>query len=433
MALNVPSNASEVVSRAKVDVQRELPGSNPFLKNSWLSALIVACSNRIFDFYFALSRAMLEAIPDTAVLFLERWAAIWGIIRNAALQSEGRIAVTGTVGGLITDGITTWFTTGGNQYIASSGGTIVEENLVVGITRIANTATVTTAGEHLLSSLVSVTISGAVEPEYNGVKVITVDSATTFTFEVAGTPSQPATGTILATFTMVSIPIKSIGFGSSEDQPQDSVLTLQSPISNVDDSAGVDYGTIGGGAGLEDNDGLRDRMLDRIQNPIAHFNVSEIRQVAKSVSGVTRVFIQQITPAVGQVTIHFMRDNDDNPIPDGSEVTAVKAAIDEITPANTDTADVFVSAPIPEIQDFTFTAINPDTALMREAIENSLKLFFAEKTEVGVNIVEEAYNAAIFNTVDVTGAKVISFTLTDPPGDIAVTSGKIGQLGDVTF
>ena len=51
MPLNLPTSAAEVENRAKTDVQRELPGSNPFLKNSVLSAIVVGIANRIYDFY----------------------------------------------------------------------------------------------------------------------------------------------------------------------------------------------------------------------------------------------------------------------------------------------------------------------------------------------------------------------------------------------
>lgn len=63
------------------------------------------------------------------------------------------------------------------------------------ITRSGSTATVTLAG-HGRSTGDSVVISGATQPEYNGVKTVTVVNGNEFTFTVAGTPATPATGTI---------------------------------------------------------------------------------------------------------------------------------------------------------------------------------------------------------------------------------------------
>ena len=62
-----------------------------------------------------------------------------------------------------------------------------------------------------------------------------------------------------------------------------------------------------------------------------------------------------------------MRDNDITSIPSGSEVTAVKAVLDAIRPATTDTADLIVLAPTGVSTAFTFSAISPDTATMKTA------------------------------------------------------------------
>jgi uncharacterized phage protein gp47/JayE len=149
---------------------------------------------------------------------------------------------------------------------------------------------------------------------------------------------------------------------------------------------------------------------------------------------VTRVFVQEVTPAIGQVTIYFMRDGDDNPIPSGSEVTTVKNAILELKPANTVDSDVIVLAPVGVAVDFTFTALTPDTSTMRSAISANLRQFFDERTSVGVNVDEDAYRSAIFNTVDtVTGDVVSTFTLSTPVGDVAIATGEIGILGNVVY
>lgn len=69
---------------------------------------------------------------------------------------------------------------------------------VSSITRVGSTATVTTASPHGFSSGDTVSISGAVQPEYNVTATVTVSDTTHFTVSVAGSPATPATGTILA-------------------------------------------------------------------------------------------------------------------------------------------------------------------------------------------------------------------------------------------
>lgn len=67
---------------------------------------------------------------------------------------------------------------------------------VSSIARSGTTATVTTATAHGLETGEVVLIGGAVETDYNGEFVITKASATTYTYDVAGSPTTPATGTI---------------------------------------------------------------------------------------------------------------------------------------------------------------------------------------------------------------------------------------------
>lgn len=67
---------------------------------------------------------------------------------------------------------------------------------VTSITRSGTTATVTTDTNHGYSTNDRVAIEGAVETDYNGDYDITVTGDTTFTYEVANSPTTPATGTL---------------------------------------------------------------------------------------------------------------------------------------------------------------------------------------------------------------------------------------------
>ena len=67
--------------------------------------------------------------------------------------------------------------------------------VITSLTRSGSTVTASTATPHNLSQYEAVTTSGANEAEYNGDVVVTsTPSATTFTFEISGTPASPATG-----------------------------------------------------------------------------------------------------------------------------------------------------------------------------------------------------------------------------------------------
>ena len=439
MALDIPNTSEEVEQRAKTDVRRALPGSNPFLKNSVLSALIVGYANRVFDFYLQLKEAIRQNFPDTATgSFLERWAAIFGVIRLAATTSTGTIVATGIDTSNIPIG-TLYATTDGLVFETTATLAIAETVLsVASIVRVSQTATVTTTVDHDLASNVAVTIADANEAAYNGVQEIQVTGLDTFTYIVEGAPTTPATGVITATHTSAFLPVISQDFQDTENDINvnldlDTPLSIQSPIAGVDTVANVSFEQVSGGTDQENDSDLRIRFLNRVQNPVANFNVAAIDEQARLVNGVTRVFVDEATPLPGQVTIQFMRDNDADPIPDAGEVTAVKDSILLIKPANTIDADVIVAAPVAVPTAYTFSALSPNTAAMQTAISANLAQFYAEETQVGVDITLEQYTSAIQNTIDEGGNGVDTFTLSAPLADITIAAGEIGTLGTITY
>lgn len=514
MAIRTPDTAKQVEDRIKIDVQRELPESNPYLLVHWLRSFIAGVGRRIFDFYLDLTRTESRLMPDTAD---QEKADQWGVIyvgpRNVATPSSGNVVAQGTAGSSISIGKI--LTAGDIELTVTAGGTISDQVInVSSITRSGTTATVTTDSAHNLASTVPVTIDGADQSEYNlADAAITVTGLDTFTYQVSGSPVD-ATGTLTAAFTSASIGIESTTFGDDTNLDLDTPVTLQSPIVGVNDTLNVDFGTVGGGTDEESTPDYKVRYLEKIRNPVAHFNTSDIIAEAKKVAGVTRVFVSEagteigsfaltgitrtgnvanataaalhglvsgqtvtvfgadqvdynvvdaviivasggvfhyiventpVSPAtgtltatgtipMGQVQTHFMRDNDENPIPSASEVQTVKAQIDTIRPANTASVDNIVSAPVAVPTDYTFTELTPDTATMRAAVEANLDQFYAEQTTVSVDVDEDAYRSAIKNTVDPdTGDTVQTFTLSAPSGDIPIDFGEIATKGNVSF
>lgn len=286
----------------KADVQRSAPDSNPYLTVHWLRSLIASIARRLFDFYLDLRRTERRLFPDTAD---DETALQWGDIyvgpKNPASTSSGTLVATGTVGGTI--GIGATLTAGGIDYITTTADTISLLALsVVSITRVATVATVTTDVDHNLAPAVPVTIAGADQAEYNVTDAeITVTGLNTFTYEVTGAPTTPATGTITASFTTATVDVDSIDFGAGTNLDAGTPVTLQSPIVDVDDTLFVTFGAVGGGTDEEATPAYKDRYLDKIRNPVAHFNEADIAATAKEVPGVTRVFVEAAGTSIGTV------------------------------------------------------------------------------------------------------------------------------------
>lgn len=435
MALNITTSVKEIDNRSKLDVQGELENSNPFLANSFLAALISANSGRFSEIYKQLQILTFQMFPDTATgEFAIRWGAYRNVEINAATQSRGSITAQGTLDSVIP--INTALTySNGQQYTSTEDATIVlNSNSVTSLIRSGMTAFVTTASEHNYASNISVTISGAAQSEYNVTAPIVVTSPTQFNYQISGSPITPATGVIFASANTATVPVLSVGFGQSNNLDSGSALTFSSLLAGVNNTAYVQADGLTGGADIESPIDFKSRYLYLYRNPNTPFNVSEITRLAKTVSGVTRVFVQPITPGLGQVTVYFTRDNDVNIIPSGQDVINVKNVLLTIMPVEVADYNLIVNAPDARIVDFVFSSIVPDTTTMRTAISNNLIQAFKEQTSVDVYVPSQLYTSAIYETIDTdTGDRLQSYSLISPSGDIPISGGSIAVLGNISF
>ena len=435
MSLGIPQSQKEIFERLRSDSQAILPTLNSGLRDSFIQSILVAFAGASFEQFLTLEILIKEIFIDTATgQFLERWGSYKGITRNPATQASGFITASG-VATTVIPAASFFASPEGIQYTTLFESTIVSHSIsVTSITRVGNVATVTTASNHQLASGISVTISGADQTEYNGTFPITVIDGDEFSYTVLGSPITPATGTILAAFTTASIEVESTTTGENTNQLSGVGLTVTTPISGLDDTAFVQDGEIAGGTDVESDEDLRSRILSAYQNPFALFNVASIVRQARTVTGVTRVFVQEATPDPGNVTVFFTRDNDVDIIPTGPEVTDVTNALLAIKPAHMEDSAIIVSAPASVPVPFTFASITPNTTSMQTAIINNLDQFFRESTVVGEDIKESDYICAINGTVDTSnGQQLTDFTLSSPTGDITIASGEIGTLGTVTI
>jgi len=433
MPILYPENRQEIVDRVSTDIQAALPESEPFLRNSYLLALAIGYSGAIYDTNKTVQELQKQLFPDTATgEFADRWASFKGIYRNAATQSTGNITVTGTLGAAIPLG-TQLQSSDGNYFLTAQEKVIATQNIsVTSLTRSGTVVTVTTVNDHFFANGNSVVISGADQLEYNGTFKIVVTATDEFTYEISSAPTTPATGTILASQICIGIEIKSTDYGLVTNLVSGSELFFSSLIAGVDTSAFVQYEGLTGGADIESDEEFKVRYLFAYRHPIAYFSASEIVLKCEEINGVTRVFVHGTTPDVGQVTVYFMRDNDANPFPSGSQVAIVKERLLTIKPAHVDPDDVIVKAPTPKVINFKFSILDPNTLTMRVAIEASLKAFFEEVPIVGQNLSKSSYASAIYYTVDpATGDFVTNFVLAYPLGDILVGEDELATFGQI--
>jgi len=450
MSIEIPDNRKEITDRIKNDIRAQLPQSNPFLRNSFIGALAFGLSGRVFDFFLQLQVLETEMFMDTATgQFLERWGSYKNIFRKAATIAEGPITIGGTPGSVIPNG--TDFQTQ-DQTLYTSNGTVEIKDLnrdISILTRIGQIVTVITETPHEYATGLAVIISGADQPEYNGQFTIISTGEDTFTYGIIGTPVTPATGSLKAEFTGITVSLESQDFGQIANQESGTSLTLTTPIAGVDSAGFVQFSTISGGEDLESDEDLRNRIIDRYQNPVSFYNVAQIEQQVKTVAGVTRVLVREAFPLPGDITVFFTKDNDPTIIPTLTDRRLAKAAVLEIKPAHVlagtvngsdptgliDPASGNVIFPVlrSKVIDFIFTVFVPDSSSLREAVKANLVQLFKEQNPIGSSMSQFLYQCAVFEAFDDTGSKVTDFELSTPNGDIEVDNDEIAVLGNVIF
>lgn len=210
------------------------------------------------------------------------------------------------------------------------------------------------------------------------------------------------------------------------------ILNLQSPIANVDTGATVqDNGSgegLTGGTNEETDEQLRQRLLQRIQQPPQAGSCSDYVRWALEVPGVTRAWCYELWLGPGTVGVTFVRDGEDPIIPSAPEVQEVADYIETLRPV---TATVTVFAPAEQTIDLDIELLPNDTATQQAVtaeIEDYFKRF-APGDPVVLSNLSEAISLA-------EGEEAHNITSTTPAavdGVITLAQTELPKLGTINF
>lgn len=200
-------------------------------------------------------------------------------------------------------------------------------------------------------------------------------------------------------------------------------LSFQSPVLGIDSTAIVVENTADG-SDQETPDALRLRLIERIGTPAHGGSVADYVAWAKSVTGVTRVWVVPRGLGPGTVLVRFVRDDDASPIPDSGEVAAVQAVLDTNKPA---TATVTVAAPVAHAVNFTLSVV-PNTAAVRAAAQAELMDAIRAQGAPGVTVLLSALRTAVGQADGLT-----DYTMTSPSADVVLAANAIPTMGTVTW
>jgi uncharacterized phage protein gp47/JayE len=224
--------------------------------------------------------------------------------------------------------------------------------------------------------------------------------------------------------TSVVVHVSALEAGTAGNCEAGVALTLQQPVAGVQSRALVAAGGLASGEDPEDDEGLRERLLRRVQQPPHGGADFDYQAWALEVPGVSRAWVYPMELGAGTVTVRFVRDDDASIIPDAGEVAAVQAYIDARRPV---TADVTVVAPIAVPLDMTIQ-LNPLNAATQAAIEAEVADLIRREATPGGTILISHLREAVS-----TAAGELDHVITVPAGNKVHTAGQIAVPGAITF
>lgn len=202
------------------------------------------------------------------------------------------------------------------------------------------------------------------------------------------------------------------------------LFTLQSAVAGV--SAVATAGAMTGGADIESDDSLRDRLLLRIRTPPQGGAANDYITWALEVPGVTRAWVYPEAGGPGTVTVRFMMDDTyANGIPLSGDVALVDAYIQQARPV---TADVTVLAPVASPLNLTIAALSPSTPEVKAAIEAELRALILRESSPGGTLLLSHIREAIS-----IAQGEIDHSLTTPSANVVASAGNITTLGTITW
>ncbi|MEW9901650.1 baseplate J/gp47 family protein [Pseudomonas putida] len=168
-------------------------------------------------------------------------------------------------------------------------------------------------------------------------------------------------------------------------------LSLVQPVQGIGGTFTILEPGLTGGTPQESVESLRDRVI-RSYRVIPHGGSKDDYETwALECAGVTRAWCVRNYLGPGTIGVFFMRDEDDNPVPDAGELDEVKAYIEERRPV---TAEVYVLAPqvVPVVYQIR---LDPDTSAVRAAVEAQLLDLHSREAGLGEKLLVSHMREAI--------------------------------------
>lgn len=250
----------------------------------------------------------------------------------------------------------------------------------------------------------------------------------------------------LAAAGTASVAVIALATGSANNADPATPLTIGSGVTGAgaaDATASVDANGIIAGAGIEDVEAWRARILFRLRYPPHGGSASDYVMWAKTVPGVTRVYVERLYRGPGTVRVFPVFDDyfaSAGGVATAPYIAAVAAAVVAQEPA---TAFVTVEAPAPQPIDITATGLAPFTTAVEKAVNDELadmmrRLGAVAGSDTPIASMPFLASPQIFSRswiwqaiANATGEQ--RHILTAPAADMPIVQGSIPVLGTVSL
>ncbi len=204
----------------------------------------------------------------------------------------------------------------------------------------------------------------------------------------------------------------------------DGVLSLISPITGVDGD--VSAATVSAGAEIEDIERLRDRLLDKQQNPPLGGKDYDYVAWAKAAHvDVTKVWITPHENGIGSIVLRFVTEDLADPIQTAAHIQAVKSYIQTMRPAGL--RNFTFEAPEAVELGLAFSSLTPNTPEVQQAIEAEQRDLLRRESIGGATILVSQIREAI-SAAEGEQDHVINLT-----ENIALANNQFAVVGDIAW
>jgi len=264
---------------------------------------------------------------------------------------------------------------------------------------------------------------------------------------VQGTQYQRSDGALYAVKDDIVVPagpgtatgvIVAVVAGDGGNINDGSTVSLTSPVTGVESDTTV-LSTAVEGEDQEDIEDYRTRVIERMQNPPAGGKATDYIAFAKTVTGITRVFVGPGVLGEGTVITWSVEDDEDPIFLSPAKVLEVQIAVDNLKPIS---ADHTAATPINNPVDMDIR-LKPNTVAVQDAVKSELEDMFLREAKVAGAIDPEQVGLNIFFDGVISLSKIneaISLAadeedhvLDSPTANITPLTGGLATLGTVTF